>query len=336
VSNPTDLPHFKEWLGYSMTYNGVPFQNGNALHKHNSVEVFVALDGDFEIGYACGKTDSADEKTSSAPSLKDVQGKCHAAVLEQFDLVACPAGVYHYYKNVDPTKKDKQILTILPGRPTVHWAPQVVDDAREKGANCDDKGVLRLNGKDKPMHAPHIDEIVLDDGEMDPFVTRYADYANPKGMEHQEGSTPVKYAVHLADPEDTAKFLKIGYHIMQSHASTDRQDSLRLSAGGIGEDAGSDMLVIVLKGSVQVKGIGKNVQGFQETLEKLEMMKLPSSEEFFEFTSSASDSTLLLVRSTLPHTFEYFFDPHKELMKERQQDEDVSSTTADSKSTESD
>ena len=27
-------------------------------------------------------------------------------------MVACPAGVYHYYKNVDPSKKDKQILTI--------------------------------------------------------------------------------------------------------------------------------------------------------------------------------------------------------------------------------
>ena len=40
-------------------------------------------------------------------------------VLEQFDLVACPAGVYHYYKNVDPSKEERQILTILPGAPTV-------------------------------------------------------------------------------------------------------------------------------------------------------------------------------------------------------------------------
>ena len=80
VSNPTDLPHFKEWLGYSMTYNGVPFENGNALHKHNSVEIFVALDGDFEIGYACGQTEIVGEHGSSAPTLKDVQGKCHAAV----------------------------------------------------------------------------------------------------------------------------------------------------------------------------------------------------------------------------------------------------------------
>merc|ERR1719394_1092145 len=52
VSNPSDLPLFRDWLGYSMTYNGVPYSNGNAMHLHNSVEIFVALDGDFEIGYS--------------------------------------------------------------------------------------------------------------------------------------------------------------------------------------------------------------------------------------------------------------------------------------------
>merc|ERR1712241_934809 len=51
VSNPNDLPTFKDWLGYNMTYNRVPSGNGNALHLHNSVEIFVALDGPFEIGY---------------------------------------------------------------------------------------------------------------------------------------------------------------------------------------------------------------------------------------------------------------------------------------------
>eukprot|EP00419_Tripos_fusus_P005188 CAMPEP_0172676158 /NCGR_PEP_ID=MMETSP1074-20121228/13770_1 /TAXON_ID=2916 /ORGANISM="Ceratium fusus, Strain PA161109" /LENGTH=83 /DNA_ID=CAMNT_0013493751 /DNA_START=22 /DNA_END=269 /DNA_ORIENTATION=- len=47
-----------------MTYNRVPFGNGNALHTHNSVEIFVALDGDFEIGYASGpcKDDCADSE----------------------------------------------------------------------------------------------------------------------------------------------------------------------------------------------------------------------------------------------------------------------------------
>jgi hypothetical protein len=183
------------------------------------------------------------------------------------------------------------------------------------------------------MHAPHIDEIVLENGAMDPFVTRYTDYANRKGMVHQECNATVNYAVHLADPDDTAgKWIKVGYHILQYAATSEQQDSLRLSSGGAGDDAGSDMLVIVLKGRVQVKGTGKNVQGFLETLQTLEMMKLPSSEEAFQFTSDGIDSTLLVVKSKLPHTFEYFFDPHSEIMKDIH-NEGLSSTTAeDSKS----
>jgi hypothetical protein len=117
-----------------------------------------------------------------------------------------------------------------------------------------------------------------------------------------------KVHLHLADPEDpTGKWIKIGYHVLRSKASSEAEGSLRLSTGGIGEDVGSDMLVIVLKGGVQVEGIGNNVQGFRETLQHLEMMKLPSSQESFEFTSQASESTVLVVRSKLPHSFDYIF-----------------------------
>jgi hypothetical protein len=75
---------------------------------------------------------------------------------------------------------------------------------------------------------------------------------------------------------------------------------------------------------VQVAGAGKNVQGFCETLNTLEMMKLPSSQESFDFTSGASDSTLLLVRSKLPHDFNFFFDPHKEMLKEKDESSTIS------------
>merc|ERR1719313_2519261 len=51
VSNPDDLPAFEEPLGYNMTYNGMATHHGNALHRHNSVEIFVALDAPFEIAY---------------------------------------------------------------------------------------------------------------------------------------------------------------------------------------------------------------------------------------------------------------------------------------------
>ena len=49
-------------------------------------------------------------------------------VLEPFDLVAVPADVRHSYKNIEPHTAHN-IMTILPGKPSIVWAPAVVDEA---------------------------------------------------------------------------------------------------------------------------------------------------------------------------------------------------------------
>ncbi len=52
VSNPDATGAFSEDVGFNMTYNLVEPGQGNALHTHPAVEIFVALDGVWEISWA--------------------------------------------------------------------------------------------------------------------------------------------------------------------------------------------------------------------------------------------------------------------------------------------
>jgi hypothetical protein len=103
-----------------MTYNAMAQGNGNALHRHNSVEIFVALDAPFEIAYGS-------------------KGQ-YKAMLLPWDIVACPAEAIHSYKNMG--EDGGQILTFLCGKPSITWASGVVEQARKNGAICDDTGIL--------------------------------------------------------------------------------------------------------------------------------------------------------------------------------------------------
>jgi quercetin dioxygenase-like cupin family protein len=267
VSNPSDLPTFKDWLGYSMTYNRVPAGNGNALHLHNSVEIFVAMDGPFEIGYG-------------------TKGQ-HSAVLQPMDFVACPAGVYHYYKNIDPSKQ-AQILTILPGRPTVTWSPDVVQEARKKGAICDDKGVLSMKDATMRMDAPEMEEKIFLEGDINPFVMKHSD----------------KQALYLATP-DGASWIQLGWKDLAEGESVDVSGELpRGPVMTVRSEDPHDVLVVILRGSVQVT-VGSTVK---ETLGKLDMFKLPKAASLSKFTGLAN-TTLLVVRSHLPQHFDFFFNP---------------------------
>ena len=51
VTNPDDTPAFPVNYGYSMTYNGMQVGNGNALHRHPNVEIFVPLDEPFRYDW---------------------------------------------------------------------------------------------------------------------------------------------------------------------------------------------------------------------------------------------------------------------------------------------
>jgi len=121
VSNPDAPQAFSENVGYNMTYNLVEPHKGNALHTHPSVEIFIALDGRWEIAWG-------------------ERGE-QSVVLEPYDLVACPCNVRHSYKNVEPHSAHN-IMTILIAAPAITWAPAVVAEARKHGAHCTRRGVL--------------------------------------------------------------------------------------------------------------------------------------------------------------------------------------------------
>jgi len=162
VSNPHAPMAFKEKMGYNMTYNLVPPGNGNALHMHRSIEIFVALDGRWEIAWG-------------------MKGE-NTVMLQPWDFVAVPARVCHSYKNIEQ-QTGQNIMTILPGKSWITWAPDVVAAARQNGAECDDNGVLtkyahlvsRDDSQQFASSASTVDWKNMGPDEMTPFLHRYKD-----------------------------------------------------------------------------------------------------------------------------------------------------------------
>lgn len=291
VSNPDDLPAFAEPLGYNMTYNGMATHNGNALHRHNSVEIFVALDAPMEIAYG-------------------TNGE-HKALLKPWDLVACPAEVIHSYKNMG--HDGGQILTFLMGKPAIRWADGVVAEARKNGAVCDDSGILTAHSPAKKVGKLNLDtrwemkadrtnslaasdvtanseastvaseadqaealkrrlslmgkeapELVLQAGDMNPFVFRYAE-RRERTFKMESGAGTM--AVHWKD-------LQPG----ESYAPEGEEDTL----------------IIVLGGSIICQ---------EREYTHLDVLKQPTSLE-----AGLQGAILLVTRSQLPHNLNFFFD----------------------------
>jgi len=132
VTNPFAEPHLGSSYGYSMTYNTMVSGKGNALHRHPNIEIFVPMDAPFEFTYG---------------NLGQ-----HKVTLRAGDAVAIPAGINHTYKNAsgDHAGALGRILTVLPGRPAITWAPHVVANAREMGATCTDSGILLPSDGSRP------------------------------------------------------------------------------------------------------------------------------------------------------------------------------------------
>lgn len=121
VSNPDAPQAFSDNVGFNMTYNLVEPGKGNALHTHPSVEVFIPLDGQWEIAWG--------EKGENK------------LLLQPWDMIAVPAHVRHSYRNAEK-QTAHNIMTILPGKAAITWAPEVVTEAREHGALCTNRGQL--------------------------------------------------------------------------------------------------------------------------------------------------------------------------------------------------
>lgn len=292
VSNPDDEPAFQESLGYNMTYNAMATGNGNALHRHNSVEIFVALDAPFEIAYG------------SHGEFK--------ALLQPWDVVACPAEAIHSYKNMG--QDGGQILTFLCGKPAIQWANGVVKKARANGAYCDDSGILlapkaaksapavvetsdwedsfapsrdttggRTDATDDTVEtvATEADlhdalqrrlslvgkeapELILADGDLDPFVFRYPE-REKRSLKISCGAG--KMAVHWKGLEPGERYIPEGDH---------------------------DTLMIVLGGTVFCQ---------DSTYTHLDVIKQATS-----VTGGYEPATLLVARSEMPHNLDFYFD----------------------------
>eukprot|EP00746_Dinoflagellata_sp_MGD_P163964 gnl/MRDRNA2_/MRDRNA2_92317_c0_seq1.p1 gnl/MRDRNA2_/MRDRNA2_92317_c0~~gnl/MRDRNA2_/MRDRNA2_92317_c0_seq1.p1 ORF type:complete len:920 (-),score=212.83 gnl/MRDRNA2_/MRDRNA2_92317_c0_seq1:544-3303(-) len=127
VTNPDDPPIFPESYGYSMTYNAMSPGNGNALHRHPNLEIFVPMDTPFEFAWG-------------------TKGE-HIVTLRPWDLIAIPAGVTHRYANAQGGKAEGRILTVLPGQAAITWDDEVVKKAQENGCPCSDDGVMLSKSK---------------------------------------------------------------------------------------------------------------------------------------------------------------------------------------------
>jgi len=132
VTNPFAEANLGTSYGYSMTYNTMVSGKGNALHRHPSTEIFVPLDAPFEFTYGnFGQ---------------------HKVTLRAGDAIAVPPGINHTYKNASGDQEGAlgRILTVLPGKPSITWAPHVVTQAREMGASCTDSGILLPSDGSRP------------------------------------------------------------------------------------------------------------------------------------------------------------------------------------------
>jgi len=129
VSNTFTRSKIPAFPGYNQTINEVPAGNGNGAHIHKNTEIFLFLDGEWEIGYGYDATEKE--------------------YLKGGDLIVVPAYECRTYKNVGD--KPAHILTILAGESWVQFDEKVIKEARKFGAICDDWGTLTHDLQGNPI-----------------------------------------------------------------------------------------------------------------------------------------------------------------------------------------
>ena len=106
--------------GFNITYVGAESGKGAALHSHTTVEVFVALSGQWSVFWG-------DEGENEV-------------ILDTFDCVSVPVGVMRGFRNVG--EGHAYLMAILGGTDAgrVGWAPSVLERAAQTGLSLDEKG----------------------------------------------------------------------------------------------------------------------------------------------------------------------------------------------------
>ena len=108
--------------GFNLAYIRAPHDNGASLHFHDTIEVFTAIVGQWEIFW------------------KNLEGDEHKTVLNPYDTISVPEGVSRGFRNLGD--ENNLMIAVLegtdPGR--VHWPKETIDEAKKYGLGLDENG----------------------------------------------------------------------------------------------------------------------------------------------------------------------------------------------------
>jgi mannose-6-phosphate isomerase-like protein (cupin superfamily) len=110
--------------GFSITYVRAPKGKGAALHRHATEEVFIPVNGRWQVFWLEGER----ERTVD---------------LDEGDVCNVPIGIYRGFRNLSGGA-DALLMAIIggPDAGKVDWHPSVVAEARRTGLSVDDDGNL--------------------------------------------------------------------------------------------------------------------------------------------------------------------------------------------------
>jgi len=122
TEDPTLNPAITDAQDFNLTYVRAEPGKGAALHAHPTVEVFVALSGEWAMYWG----DEGEQEI----------------LLHQWDTVSVPPGVMRGFRNAG--KEIGLLMAILGGTDAGHvsWTPKVLEQARATGLQLDEQGNL--------------------------------------------------------------------------------------------------------------------------------------------------------------------------------------------------
>jgi len=127
--NPDFYPMIKQPHSFQIGMIKAMPGNGPAWHKHDYIELFLPLEGKWRFLW------------SNDPE-RGAEGEF---ILERWDLISIPAGVWRSFQNI--SDKPAWCFAVLEQHKAYegkdpYWAPSVVQKAREYGFESDENGIM--------------------------------------------------------------------------------------------------------------------------------------------------------------------------------------------------
>ena len=126
LEDPSHRPAIDATDGFNVTYVKCKPGEGNALHDHETAEVFIPMAGRWHMTYG----DNGEFEATLGP----------------YDLISFPAGVMRSFKNVSDV--EALLLVIVggndPGR--IYWPASLLEMAAKHGAVLDAQGQVKKSG----------------------------------------------------------------------------------------------------------------------------------------------------------------------------------------------